>query len=35
MKDIDTTATDLGLKFQRIGYSTATKTYTLEGRRRW
>ena len=30
MKDTDTTATDLGLKFQRFGYSTATKTYTLE-----
>ena len=25
MKDTDTTATDLGLKFQRFGYSTATK----------
>ena len=30
MKDTDATATDLGLKFQRFGYSTATKTYTLE-----
>ena len=30
MKDTDTSATDLGLKFQRFGYSTATKKYTLE-----
>ena len=30
MKDTDTTATDLGLKFQRFGYSTTTKKYTLE-----
>ena len=30
MKDTDTTATDLGLKFQRFGYSTSTKKYTLE-----
>ena len=30
MKDTDTTATDLGLKFQRFGYSTTTKKYTFE-----
>ena len=30
MKDTDTSATDLGLKFQRFGYSTSTKKYTLE-----
>jgi hypothetical protein len=30
MKDTDTTATDLGLKFQRFGYSTTSKTYAFE-----
>jgi len=30
MKDTDTSATDLGLRFQRFGYSTSTKKYTLE-----
>jgi len=33
MKDTDANATDLGLKFQRFGYSTATKKYTLEASR--
>jgi hypothetical protein len=30
MKDTDTSATDLGLKFQRFGYSTTSKTYAFE-----
>ena len=30
MKDTDTSATDLGLKFQRFGYSTTSKNYAFE-----
>ena len=30
MKDTDTSATDLGLKFQRFGYSTTSKKYAFE-----